>query len=186
MPGDEELLDMHVRALFTHDARGRLLSVNEPWGQSPAPPMYFGRTRAPNLWRFRSDLPAPLVEELDALCADEPAGVGLGGAPRHAGERRLASGRAEAAPRTVRRRLSGHVSADSPRPFSEPPRPAGVEHMARARVPAWPVAPRARGPCIPTRARSIYVYLLEKAEDMSACPGRGYDVQYGRHELSRR
>jgi len=85
LPDDLELLDAHARALFTHDARGRLLSVNEPWSQgSPAPRLFFGRTRAGNLWRLRADLPEGLAEELEALCADEPSGAGLSGAPRHA------------------------------------------------------------------------------------------------------
>jgi len=30
VPGDRELLDKHARALFTHDERSRLLTVNEP------------------------------------------------------------------------------------------------------------------------------------------------------------
>jgi hypothetical protein len=85
MPDDRELLDAHARALFTHDERGRLLSVNEPWGEgAPAPRLFFGRTRAGNLWRLRADLPEGLAEELEALCADEPSGAGLGGTPRHA------------------------------------------------------------------------------------------------------
>ena len=85
MPHDKELLDIHVRALFTHDARGRLLSVNEPWGgETPAPRLFFGRTHAGNLWRLRADLPEALAEELEALCADEPSGAELFGAPRHA------------------------------------------------------------------------------------------------------
>ena len=85
MPDDRELLDTHVRALFTHDKRARLLSVNEPWGEAaPAPRLYFGRTCAGNLWRLRADLPEPLAAELEALCADEPSGAGLSGTPRHA------------------------------------------------------------------------------------------------------
>ena len=85
MPDDRELLELHVRALFTHDARGRLLRVNEPWGgASPAPRLFLGRARAGNLWRFRADLPDALAEELGALCADEPADEELRGAPRHA------------------------------------------------------------------------------------------------------
>lgn len=74
----------HVRALFIHDARSRLLSVNEPGGGPPAPRLFFGRTRAGNLWRFRADLPGPLVEELEALCKDEPAGGEFRSPPRHA------------------------------------------------------------------------------------------------------
>ena len=63
---------MHVRALFTHDAHSRLFFVNEPGGGAPAPRFFFGRTAEGNLWRFRADLPRSLMEELDALCVDEP------------------------------------------------------------------------------------------------------------------
>jgi hypothetical protein len=80
---DQELMAIHVRALFTHDARSRLLFVNEPGGGAPAPRLFFGRTRAGNLWRFRADLPEILVEELEALCVDEPVGMELHSAPRH-------------------------------------------------------------------------------------------------------
>lgn len=87
MPDDRELLDAHARALFTHDGRGRLLSVNEPWGGAgPAPLMFLGRTRAGNLWRFRADLPDALAEELGRLCEGEPSGADLRAAPRHAEE----------------------------------------------------------------------------------------------------
>jgi RimJ/RimL family protein N-acetyltransferase len=74
----------HVRALFTHDARSRLLSVNEPGGGRPAPRLFFGQTCQGNLWRFRADLPETLVEEFEALCRDEPAGDELPLPPRHA------------------------------------------------------------------------------------------------------
>ena len=77
----------HVRALFTCDARARLLCVNEPGGGGGAAPrFYFGRTRTGNVWRFRADLPDALVGELEALCADEPAGGELRDVPRHAAE----------------------------------------------------------------------------------------------------
>ncbi|HZS05671.1 MAG TPA: GNAT family N-acetyltransferase [Blastocatellia bacterium] len=78
---DQGLMAIHVRALFTHDARSRLLSVNEPGGGAPAPRLFLGRMRAGNLWRFRADLPESLIEELEALCADEP--VGMDNTPRH-------------------------------------------------------------------------------------------------------
>jgi RimJ/RimL family protein N-acetyltransferase len=80
---DQELMEVHVRALFTHDARSRLLSVNEPAGGAPASRLFFGRTREGNLWRFRADLPESLIEELEALCADEPVGMELHSAPRN-------------------------------------------------------------------------------------------------------
>ena len=81
---------MHVKALFTHDARSRLLFVNEPGGSEvPAPRFFFGRARdaaaaGGNLWRFRADLPEILIDELKALCADEPANVGFHAPLRHA------------------------------------------------------------------------------------------------------
>lgn len=66
-------MNMHVRALFTQDDDSRILFVNEPDSANlPAPRLFLGRTKAGNLWRFRSDLPEELCAELDALCADEP------------------------------------------------------------------------------------------------------------------
>ncbi|HEX6625145.1 MAG TPA: GNAT family N-acetyltransferase [Pyrinomonadaceae bacterium] len=80
---DQELMAMHVRALFTHDARSRLLFVNEPGGDVPAPRLFVDRTREGNLWRLRADLPETLAEELEALCADEPVGQEFQREPRH-------------------------------------------------------------------------------------------------------
>src|ERR1051325_3107058 len=83
---DSELMSIHVRALFTHDAAGRLLSVNEPDGAAaPAPRLFLGRTRTGAVWRFRADLPKGLVRGLDLLCADEPPlNTELDESPRHA------------------------------------------------------------------------------------------------------
>lgn len=85
MLSDLELMEIHVRALFTHNSESRLLFVNEPDGASmPAPRLFLGRTRAGNVWRFHADLPQRLVEELDALCADEPpSDVEFEEPPRH-------------------------------------------------------------------------------------------------------
>ena len=76
MPDGRDLLALHIEALFTHDAAGRMLRVNEPGG-GPAPRFFLGRTRAGNLWRARHDLPAPLVARLDAIAATEPVTAGL-------------------------------------------------------------------------------------------------------------
>jgi RimJ/RimL family protein N-acetyltransferase len=85
MTTDYELMNAHVRALFTHDFESRLLFVNEPGGTTnKAARMFFGRTRAGNLWRFRADLPENLREELAALCAKEPVGEELREPPRYA------------------------------------------------------------------------------------------------------
>lgn len=81
---DSELMRINVRALFTHNAESRLLFVNEPdAAKIPAPRLFLGRTRTGNIWRFRVDLPADLIEELSALCAAEPPLENEFAAPRH-------------------------------------------------------------------------------------------------------
>ena len=86
MPTDLELMNLHLRALFTLNADSRLLFVNEPDGaRSSAPRLYLGRTRAGNVWGFHAALPENLVKELDALCADEPPlNIESKEPPRHA------------------------------------------------------------------------------------------------------
>ena len=83
MSSDKELMAIHIQALFTHDAHSRLLLVNEPGGGGPAPRLFLGRTAEGNLWRFRTDVPELLIQELEALCMDEPAGEALRDEPRH-------------------------------------------------------------------------------------------------------
>jgi RimJ/RimL family protein N-acetyltransferase len=78
---DREVMELHLRALFTHDARDRLVRVNEPGGGGEAPRFVLGRTRVGNLWRFRADLPRSLINEIEPLCMDEPAE--MDSAPRH-------------------------------------------------------------------------------------------------------
>jgi RimJ/RimL family protein N-acetyltransferase len=68
-------MELHVRALFTHDADSRLLLVNEPGSEVPAARLFLGRTRAGNVWRFRADLPDELVQELERLCGTEPVSL---------------------------------------------------------------------------------------------------------------
>jgi hypothetical protein len=78
---------IHVEALFTHDASLRIQFVNEPWANGtvrvPADRFFLGRTAAGNMWRFRSDLPGSLVEQLELLCVDEPVTKNLNQKPRH-------------------------------------------------------------------------------------------------------
>lgn len=66
-----ELMRLHVEALFRHDARGRLLDVNQ-WDGGLAPRFFLGRTNGGNLWRFRHDLDEATVAALTALCKQEP------------------------------------------------------------------------------------------------------------------
>lgn len=86
MLNDLDLMSIHVRALFTHDAELRLLAINEPDAAvAPAPRLFLGRTRAGNVWRFRADLPENLIQELDSLCAGEsPLSTDLKEPPRYA------------------------------------------------------------------------------------------------------
>lgn len=63
---------MHLaaNALFTHDARGRIVRVNEPDGDV-APHFYLGRTKDGNIWRVRHDLPEAVVARLEELATSE-------------------------------------------------------------------------------------------------------------------
>ncbi len=68
---DLDLLELQIEALFTHDAKGRLVAINEPGG-GPAPRLFFGRTREGNLWRVRHDVPESIASRLGELAASEP------------------------------------------------------------------------------------------------------------------
>lgn len=67
----QHLLDMQINTLYQCDAAGRLLCVNEP-DYPPAPRFFMGRTSTGNCWRFRYDLPAYLIVQVDTLCRAEP------------------------------------------------------------------------------------------------------------------
>ncbi|MDE2933752.1 MAG: GNAT family N-acetyltransferase [Chloroflexota bacterium] len=82
---EADWLDLHLRALFVHDERGRIVTRNALDG-GPAPRFFLGRTPDGNRWRFRGDLPDDLVEPLEALCAAEPPATDLRAPPCH-GER---------------------------------------------------------------------------------------------------
>lgn len=84
-PTAHELMEFHVEALFTHDRNMRLCSVNEPWpGESPAARFFLGRTiEGTAFCRFRHDVPERLVEQLKALCADEPSVRDFRTKPKH-------------------------------------------------------------------------------------------------------
>jgi RimJ/RimL family protein N-acetyltransferase len=56
---------LHVEALFTHDAEGHLVRVNEPHG-APAPRFFLGRTVDGAVRRFRHDVDRDLRRELEA------------------------------------------------------------------------------------------------------------------------
>lgn len=65
------LMRLHVEALFTHDADGRLVRVNEPGG-GPAPRFFLGRTPEGTLLRFRQDVSDDVRAELEAASRVEP------------------------------------------------------------------------------------------------------------------
>ncbi len=75
-------LELHLRALFLHDPRDRILTRNA-LHRDPAPRFFLGRTAEGNRWRFRHDLPDDLAAHLEALAADEPAPTDLRTPPRH-------------------------------------------------------------------------------------------------------
>lgn len=67
-----QLLQMHVNALYIHDADDRLLRVNESDLDEPTPRFFLARTMKSNLWRTRYNLQENLAIELDRLAASEP------------------------------------------------------------------------------------------------------------------
>jgi RimJ/RimL family protein N-acetyltransferase len=79
---DRALMELHVDALFRHTAAGRLLETREV-DPAPAPRFFLGRTREGHLWRCRDDLPASLVQRLEALAAAEPVSPELAPEPAH-------------------------------------------------------------------------------------------------------
>ncbi|MDF2661982.1 MAG: hypothetical protein K0Q94_4773 [Paenibacillus sp.] len=87
-PTAHDLMEFHVKALFTHDRNDRLLTINEPWpGEALAPRFFLGRTiEGTTLCRFRHDVPGKLVEQMESLCADEPAVKDFRTMPKHAEE----------------------------------------------------------------------------------------------------
>ena len=87
-------LDLHLRALFVHDDRGRIVTRNALDG-GPAPRFFLGRTADGNRWRFRDDVPDDLAARIEALAAEEPVVADPREPPRHeARYRDLLSGHA--------------------------------------------------------------------------------------------
>lgn len=65
----------HVDALYTADAEGLLLLVNDGSG-GPAPRFLLARTPEGCVWRFGAGLSADVAAELDRLCRSEPPAAG--------------------------------------------------------------------------------------------------------------
>jgi len=82
--GDLELMKLHIDTLYTHDAQGRLLHMNEP-GDKPAPRVFLGRTSAGHVLRTRADVPDSLVADLVRLVEVEPRRAPLSQRP-HCGD----------------------------------------------------------------------------------------------------
>ena len=76
-------MELHVQALFTHDARGDLVRVNEPNG-APAPRFFLGKTVDGVVRRFRYDVGHDVRRELEAASEEdlrEPHGLDAVGDP---------------------------------------------------------------------------------------------------------
>jgi RimJ/RimL family protein N-acetyltransferase len=82
-PSACDLMQMHIRALYLHDERSRILSINDRHGRV-APRFFLGRTEKGNICRFRNDLPQAFCEELSSLCATEA--FTISDRPRHEAE----------------------------------------------------------------------------------------------------
>ena len=69
-------MELLINVSFCCDPEGRLRAVNEP-EKPPAPRFYMVRTAVGNHWRFRYDLPAATIQQLNQLCEAEPLSADL-------------------------------------------------------------------------------------------------------------
>ena len=123
---DSHVLELQVDALFTHDAAGRIVAINEPGG-GPAPRFFLGRTRTGALWRVRYDLPETAARRLETLAASEPEQDGLQAEPRNMAAY-LEALRADGEVQTI---FSGPAYRF---PDTLPAQAAGVTRITRANV----------------------------------------------------
>ena len=79
---ERDWLELHIRSLFVHDDRGRIVTRNALDG-GRAPRLFLGRTPDGNRWRFRDDVADAVAVQLEALCQDEPAPADLRQPPLH-------------------------------------------------------------------------------------------------------
>jgi hypothetical protein len=77
---ERHFMRLHIQTLFTHDAAGRMVRVNEPDGK-PAPRVFIGRTAAGHEVHVRHDVDTNLAHELMSITAREPLGSELLEAP---------------------------------------------------------------------------------------------------------
>jgi hypothetical protein len=70
-PNPLELMQMHVAALYTHDARSRIEAINQ-WSGGTAPRFFLGRTHLGVVRRYRTDVPDDLVAAMERSREDDP------------------------------------------------------------------------------------------------------------------
>jgi hypothetical protein len=74
------LLSLDAAAMFVTDASGRLVRQNDP-ERSAAPLMHFSGCETGNLFFLRSDVSAPVAQQISAIVAREPPFAALGARP---------------------------------------------------------------------------------------------------------
>jgi hypothetical protein len=70
MNDDLGWMELHLRCLYHHDSKDRILQTRQPGGLL-CPLFHLGRTPLGNLWRFREDLEPNAVRELSRLVGKE-------------------------------------------------------------------------------------------------------------------
>ena len=74
------LLSVDAAATFVTDAAGRMVRQNDP-ERTPAPAMFFAGCERGNMFLLRSDISAPVAQQIAALVAREPPFAELGAQP---------------------------------------------------------------------------------------------------------
>ncbi|QHQ60977.1 GNAT family N-acetyltransferase [Anaerocolumna sedimenticola] len=85
MINEQEMMRMHIEALFTLNHDLKLMNINEPWDNTkPAPKFVMGRTfQGDILYYFRNDISDDIIHKVSELCLKEPAIQNTNERPRY-------------------------------------------------------------------------------------------------------
>ena len=165
---------MHVDALFTYDAKGRMVGVNEA-RDAQAPRIFVGRTTAGYVLRTRADVPETTLNTVEEMITREPSSSPLARQPR-CGEA-IISLLSRNAP--VQRVWSGPAYCIDPAVLPESPdarRITGVDAALLGTFPDWRDEVDERQPFVVTVAKGQAVSLCSSVRITRAAHAAGVET----------